>query len=281
MTDVNQPQPSRGPTDSGCYVTGYSPPTIEHHASRTVARHAAFLLPHLRPGMTLLDCGCGPGTITIGLAQAVAPGQVVGIDMEPRVVLAASVLGKERGLSNVRFQVANVFELPFPEDTFDAVFAHALLNHLDQPIRALKEMGRVLKSGGVIGVRTGDEGGRIIAPVNQVLEAYYELHARIWQDYGRDLQFGRQLRSLLRQAGFVRVEASASYDCYGIPAETRSLAQSRMARIESDAAFAAAVEAGWVERATLKKMVAAWGQWGEDPDAFCTDPRCEAVGWKE
>ena len=282
MTNENQPQPGSGTTREMHYISGYSPANVQHLANRTVAHYAAFFLPHLRAGMSLLDCGCGPGTITIGLAQTVAPGQVVGIDIEPSMVDRASALGREHGLSNVRFQVANVFQLPFPEGSFDAVFAHALLQHLDQPLRALKEMRRVLKSDGVIGIRAADHGGRIIAPANKILEDYYHLRGRIRQHHGGgEMRFSRQLRSLLRQAGFVRIEASASYDYYGTPADTHAEAQSRIARIESRPAFEDAVAEGWVERATLEKMITAWEKWGEDPDAFCADAKCEAVGWKE
>ena len=128
--------------------------------------------------MSLLDCGCGPGTITIGLAQAVAPGQVVGIDIEPNLVEHASVLSRDQGIANVRFQVANVFDLPFSEGSFDMVFAGDLLQRLNQPIRALKEMWRVLKPGGVIGIICSDMGGRIIGPVNHGLED--EMVPKFW-----------------------------------------------------------------------------------------------------
>jgi ubiquinone/menaquinone biosynthesis C-methylase UbiE len=281
MTKESQPQPDNSPTRQEHYVPGYSPATIQHHAGRTAAQQAAFFLPYLRPGMSLLDCGCGPGTITIGLAQSVAPGQVLGIDIEPSLVERANVLSKEQAISNVRFKVANVFALPFSESSFDAVFASALLHHLTQPIRALKEMRRVLKPGGVIGIRNTDIGGRIIGPANHGLEDYYNLYERIWKHHGSDHRFGRHLRRLLRQAGFVRIEASASYDCYGRPEDTRELAQSQIARIKSTAAFDEAVEAGWVDQARLDEMIAAWRNWGEDPDAFCADARCEVVGWKE
>ena len=65
------------------YTLGYSPQTIQQLQRRTAAKEAGFLLSHLSAGMHLLDCGCGPGSITVGLAEAVAPGQVVGIDIEP------------------------------------------------------------------------------------------------------------------------------------------------------------------------------------------------------
>ena len=92
MTKESQSQPDNSPTRQRRYGPGYTPATVQHYASRTAVQQAAFFLPYLRPGMSLLDCGCGPGTITIGLSHAVAPGQVVGIDIEPNLVEHASVL---------------------------------------------------------------------------------------------------------------------------------------------------------------------------------------------
>ncbi len=281
MTNEGQPQPGANPNREEPYVPGYRPAQIQRHLSRTVASEAAFFLPHLRSGMTLLDCGCGPGTITVGLAQAVTPGQVVGVDIEAGVVERASALATEQGLSNVQFQVANVYELTFSDGSFDAVFAHTLLHHLNQPLRAIKEMKRVLKSGGVIGIRDDDDGGLIIAPANQGWEDWYTLRDKMWKHYGRDRRFGRHLRRLLREAGFGHIEASASYEWYGTPEATRELAQSRITRIEGSTAISDAIKAGLVDRDTLDRMVAELRRWGEDPDAFFANPRCEAVAWKE
>src|SRR5512142_1845750 len=101
---------------------------------RQAESHAAFFTPYLSPGMRLLDCGCGPGSITCGLAGIVAPGGVVGID------LYAKALDAAQSVSNVRFQAASVYELPFPDGSFDAVFSHAVLEHLAEPLKALAEM---------------------------------------------------------------------------------------------------------------------------------------------
>jgi len=79
MTYQTHQQPESSPTRVERYVPGYGPAQVQRHSSRTVARQGAFFLPHLKPGMSLLDSGCGPGTITIGLAQALAPGQLMGI----------------------------------------------------------------------------------------------------------------------------------------------------------------------------------------------------------
>jgi ubiquinone/menaquinone biosynthesis C-methylase UbiE len=245
-----------------------------------VARHAAFFLPYLRAGMTLVDCGCGPGSLTVGLAQAVAPGWVVGIDCAPEVVARAWTLGRDQAVPNVAFQVADVGALPFAEGALDALFAHTLLQHLRQPVAALTEMHRVLRSGGVVGIRTLDVGGQLLAPPLPALEAYFVLKERVWTQHGGDRRLGRHLRRVLREAGFVRVEASASYDCYGTPAEVEALARAEIARIETTQAFDEAMAAGWIDRAMLATMCAAWEHWATHPDAFYALSLCEAVGWK-
>jgi len=78
-------------------------------AKRTASQAAVFLLPHLRTGMHVLDAGCGPGSITLGLAAAVAPRGVVGIDVQPSQVEQARALAAQRGVTNVRFEVINIY----------------------------------------------------------------------------------------------------------------------------------------------------------------------------
>src|SRR6187402_1236522 len=67
-------------------------------AARTATHDAAFLLPHLRPGMALLDVGCGPGSITVGLAEAVAPGSVTGVDLQAAQVEQSRALAVRLGV---------------------------------------------------------------------------------------------------------------------------------------------------------------------------------------
>jgi SAM-dependent methyltransferase len=146
------------------YTYGHSPGVVTVHARRTAAREAAFFLPYLYPGMRLLDAGCGPGSITVGLAEAVAPGEVIGIDIAPEVLAPARALVRQRGLNNVRFQQGDVDALPFDDATFDAVFAHTLLEHVADGVRVLRELQRVLRPGGVIGVRDCDWASGVFAP---------------------------------------------------------------------------------------------------------------------
>ena len=100
---------------TGGYIHGYGAPAVAVWAARSAEREAAFFLPHLRPGMRLLDAGCGPGTITVGLAAAVAPGEVVGLELSPAMVEQARALASERGVANVRFEVGDAQALPVPD----------------------------------------------------------------------------------------------------------------------------------------------------------------------
>ena len=85
--------------------------------------------------MRLLDCGCGPGSVTLGLAEAVALAEVVGVDIERGQVQAASALARERHVENVRFEVGSIYKLPFPDSSFDALYAQSVLLHLREPLR--------------------------------------------------------------------------------------------------------------------------------------------------
>lgn len=193
------------------YTPGYSNPVLSFMGQRAAETHAGFVLPQLRPGWRLLDAGCGPGTITLGLARAVAPGQVAGIDIEDVQFANAREQAQREGLP-VEFRKASVYELPFQDRSFDAIFSHALLEHLSDPGVALAEMHRVLKPGGLIGMRAGDLGGLLIDAASQgpahALEAYIEKQ----KSDSKDPNVGRKLGRLLRKAGFTVQKMTASYE---------------------------------------------------------------------
>jgi ubiquinone/menaquinone biosynthesis C-methylase UbiE len=121
MADPSLSQTSTAIPVAETYSQDANPDFEAQLALRTAAKEGAFFLPYLRPGMRLLDLGCGPGSITLGLAEAVAPGEVVGVDLQPSQVAQAQALSAARGVKNVRFEVADVYRLPFPDGSFDAV----------------------------------------------------------------------------------------------------------------------------------------------------------------
>src|SRR5580765_6329341 len=131
MTD----QPLRHET----YTHGHAPATLRQHAQRTADEAAAFLLPHLRPDMRLLDVGCGPGSITRGLAERLSAGQVVGVDLSRETLESARRDAVARRLHNLRYEEGSVYELPFPDGSFDVAYAHQVLQHLRERGLALRE----------------------------------------------------------------------------------------------------------------------------------------------
>jgi SAM-dependent methyltransferase len=252
------------------------------HARRTAAQHAAFLLPHLRPGMRLLDAGCGPGSITIGLADAVAPGEVIGIDVNGDAVDEARVAADAKACANVRFEVADVYALPYDDASFDAVFSHAVMQHLREPLRALRALRRVLRPGGVIAVADADHDGSIIAPADPQLDASVELLQRIRQAAGSgDPRVGKRLRSLLHDAGFVRCEATAVAGYEGSALSAKLTGEFWARYFESPALIAHALELRLADSDGIAAMAAAWRGWSERPGAFWARFHCEAIGWAE
>jgi ubiquinone/menaquinone biosynthesis C-methylase UbiE len=263
------------------YSGGYGSRIIQGLSGRKATREAAFFLPYLRSGMSLLDCGCGPGSMTVDFAEVVAPSEVIGIDLESSQFEVGRALALERGVKNVRFVTGNIYELPFSEGSFDAVFVHAVLYHLSDPHKALAEVHRVLKSGGVVGVRDSEADADIFTPSNPILDRSWELIYSVLQHNGANPFLGRTHRALLRESGFADIKASASFDYYAT-----SEADVRVGEFWADFILqphiAGAIrEQGWATQTELEEMSAAFKSWGEHPDAFYARARCEAVGWKK
>src|SRR5882724_11048183 len=115
------------------YQLGHHPSVVARHARRTAETAAAFFLPFLKPGMHLLDVGCGPGSITSGFAQRVAPGETIGSDASGDVIATAKSLADATAARNLSFEVGSIYEPRFAAGTFDAIFAHQVLQHLRHP----------------------------------------------------------------------------------------------------------------------------------------------------
>lgn len=236
------------------------------------------LEPYLQPGMRVLDVGCGPGSITVGLAELVAPAEVVGLDLQPGMVERARTLAAERHVSNARFEVASVYELPFPNGSFDAVLASGLLIGLREPVQALGELRRVLRPGGIVGLRDADMGADIFTPVTPLLEQWWTWRPRILEHNGGQ-PLSRHHRRRLLEAGFARAEAWASASNGGSLAETRQHAAFFKAQLAGMARTA--IAAGWLDQATVDAIAAELDQWAERPDAFSARIYCESIGWVE
>ena len=250
------------------------------HARRTAARNAEFFLPHLRPGMRLLDAGCGAGSITIGLAEAVADGEAIGIDASAEAIESARATASSLGRNSLRFEVADIGALPFEDASFDAVFCHAVLQHLHEPLGALLELRRVMRPGAVIGVADADLDGSLIAPADPALDAAGRLlHQLRGRTTGGDLRVGKRLRGLLHDAGFDRVTASVRADSDGDAESVRRTGAFWSAYYRAPELREYAIELGLATEAELNAMSEAWLRWSESPGAFWARFWCQAVGW--
>ncbi|MGD1030506.1 MAG: methyltransferase domain-containing protein [Opitutaceae bacterium] len=196
------------------YTPGYSDNAVDFMLRRTVESHGAFILPYLRTGLTVLDCGCGPGSITRSIASHVPDGKIVGVDFSESQISAARGRNHPAGSAHVSFQTASAYDLPFAGGTFDIVFSHALLEHLSEPARAVAEFKRVLKGGGTLGVCSPDWGGFLLAPTSQGLVTAIEDYKKLQIANGGDVHVGRQLGKLLLSAGFLEVKMDARYEVY-------------------------------------------------------------------
>ncbi len=136
---------------------------VKVFGSRTATEHAAHLLPYLKPHFRILDVGCGVGSITLDLANLVPDGEVLGIDTNQSTTDMAKQMAQDRGVSNVKFSVGDAHDLSaFSDESFDVVHAHQVMLHLPDPVKALTEMRRVLKTGGVLSLRDNVRTHRVL-----------------------------------------------------------------------------------------------------------------------
>ena len=268
------------PLSHETYTHGHAPAVVRQHAQRTADEAAAFLLPELRAGMRILDVGCGPGSITRGLAERVAPGSVVGVDVSRDTLAAARREAAARGPDNLHYEEGSVYALPFPDASFDVAYAHQVLQHLRERGAALREMLRVVKPAGLVAVRDVDWGTVAYWPHDPWIDRFVEVHHRTWRQNGGEPQMGRQLRALFNAAGVTDLRITASVWCYATPAETIEWGDSYADRLLTSPMGERAVEYGYASRADVEAMAAAFRAWARHPDALWAFIHVAALGRK-
>jgi ubiquinone/menaquinone biosynthesis C-methylase UbiE len=250
------------------YTHGHHESVLRSHVWRTAENSAAYLLPELSSGLDLLDVGCGPGTITADLAALVAPGRVVGLDREEAPLTQARATAAERGLNNTAYVVGDVYALDFPDRSFDVVHAHQVLQHLVDPVAALREMARVTRPGGVIAVRDADYASMTWYPANDGLNRWLDLYRAVARSNAAEPDAGRELLAWAHAAGFGEVTPSAGVWCYATPTDRAWWSGLWADRITQSALADQAVARGLSDRAELDRLAAAWRSWGEEPDGW-------------
>ncbi|WP_329377363.1 methyltransferase domain-containing protein [Streptomyces sp. NBC_01351] len=255
--------------ETAVYTHGHHESVLRSHRWRTAENSAAYLIGELRPGMSVLDVGCGPGTITADLAELVAPGgRVTAVDAAEDVVEQARAYAAERGVTGVEFGTADVHALGFPDDTFDVVHAHQVLQHVGDPVRALREMRRVCRPGGIVAARDADYAAMTWYPAAPGLDTWQSLYQRVARANGGEPDAGRRLRAWARAAGFTDVTSSATTWVFATPEETAWWSSLWADRTTASSYATLATEGGHATPEALSSIAAAWRGWGADADAW-------------
>ena len=266
-----------GRSDS-TYLHGHHDSVLRSHRWRTAENSAAYLLGHLRPGMRLLDVGCGPGTITLGLASRVGDEGVVGVDRSPEVIGEARAEAARLGRPGVRFLLGDLYALDLPGASFDVVHAHQVLQHVPDPIRALGELRRLCRPGGIVAVRDADFGGMFWQPADLAMDEWRALYCRVARAVGGEPDCGRHLATWARAAGFEQIELSASAWCFASP-DARAWWGGLWSERLTESGFAASAQRnGLAGRDELERLAATWRSWLAGPDACFIVPHVELLG---
>jgi SAM-dependent methyltransferase len=259
------------------YTHGHHESVLRSHTWRTVENSASYLIPSLTPGARLLDVGSGPGTITIDFARRLAPGRVTGVDASAEIVEQARERALDVGVLNVEFQTGNAYQLDFDDDTFDIVHAHQVLQHLADPVAALREFRRVTKPGGVVAARDVDYGGVIIEPLSEGLADWQRVYDTVHRANGGDPHAGRALTRWAHEAGFDDVTTTAASWCFAT-SEDRAWWGGLWADRSLESDFAPrAREIGAATQDDLVGMATAWQLWAAEPAGVFVFPHLEIL----
>lgn len=259
------------------YLHGHHDSVLRAHRWRTAENSAAFLLPHLSPADRLLDVGCGPGTITLGLAAQVPDGQVIGVDASGEVVDQARSAAARAGRANVAFEVGDTYALRFEAASFDVVHAHQLLQHLSDPPAALAELGRVCRPGGLVAARDADYGAMFWYPALPELEEWRALYSRVARALGGEPDAGRRMLGWARSAGFSDATMSAGTWCFADPSSRDWWGRLWAERLTASRFADHARHHAGATPATLERLAAAWLRWAAEEDACFVVPHGEVL----
>ncbi|HEV3246235.1 MAG TPA: methyltransferase domain-containing protein [Beijerinckiaceae bacterium] len=194
---------------SRSYVHGYR--TREHERLQDQAGTLIDILhgdTTYPPGSQVLEAGCGVGAQTVTLARRSPKAFFTSVDISPDSLQAAKAATAAAGLTNVRFEQADVFDLPFAPESFDHIFICFLLEHLPSPVAALTMLIRLLKTGGSVTVIEGDHGSTYFHPDSEAAHEAIRCQVELQRLGSGNAQIGRQLYPLMVEAGLEKVRVS-------------------------------------------------------------------------
>ena len=262
------------------YTMGYSEVILQTQLRATAETNAAFLLPYLKPGLRLLDFGCGPGTISVGLAKAIAPGEIHGVDMEESLIDMARSLAASQGRDNAMFHVGDVTDLNFEDNFFDVAHCRNVLVHVPDTAAVLSEVKRVLKPGGVIACREMICESSFTHPDFGIMRRSWEMFEDLLVGDDGHPQMGKDMKGRILEAGFTDIQMNASFSIYSSPEEIASMYHLINQWLLSPEISVAAIKYGASSEKLVNDLKVAYGKWKEDPGAIFSFAYGEAIAKK-
>jgi len=267
--------PSSAPAMSGPYLHGHHASVLRSHSWRTVENSCPYVIPYLNnPSLKILDVGCGPGTISVDFASRVPQGFVLAIDPSAEVIEKAKKHAQERGVTNVRFEVGDIFNWEnlegVEEASFDIVHAHQVLQHLQDPLGALKEMKRLTKPGGIVAVRDVDYSAMIWYPEVEGMREWLDLYIGVAKGLNCDPNIGKRLHAVAMDAGFPRsdIETSVGTWTFSTPEERAWWCGLWAERTVQSEFKRKAIESGLATEEDLHKIAETWRVMEEKEDGW-------------
>jgi ubiquinone/menaquinone biosynthesis C-methylase UbiE len=261
------------------YTLGYGDSSMDWMTSRTADGHGSFLLPYLKSGMNLLDCGCGPGTLTVGYAEKIAPGSAKGLDRETGQTKPVTEFAEQNGISNLEFIEGDIYALPFPDNHFDAVFASAVLGSVANANEVVQEMVRVLKPAGVIAIKEFDHGSDIIWPQSPLIAQSTELYHRLRAHNNHEQNCGRRLKEFLTNNGCTVDYVNAYFDQQSDQPTLEKYIE-RNNGLFYEVLGPQYIELGWCTAVDINAQVDEWRKFAVNPAAIYLAAWLEIIGTK-
>lgn len=269
-------------TMHGQYTHGHHESVLRSHSWRTAENSAKYLLPFIEKGNAILDIGCGPGTITADLAELVNPGHVVAVDSSDKAVEIARKTIDSRGLHNARAMTADLYDLEsagLQSGSFDIVHAHQVLQHVADPVEALRAMSSACKPGGIVAARDSDYHAATWYPASSGLDRWMELYQKIARANGGEPDAGRHMLSWAQAAGFRKIVPSASCWCFATPEDRAWWGGLWADRITKSSIADQALEMGLAAKSDLEGLADAWREWVASPDGWYVIVSGEVLCW--
>jgi len=248
------------------YTHGHHDAVLRSHRWRTAENSASYLLSRLRPGMRILDVGCGPGTLTADLTARVGPGAVVGIDTSAEVLDEARAYCAEQGVDNVTLVHGDFRTAGLEAGSFDIVHAHQVLQHLRDPVGALREMARLTRPGGILAARDVDFTATTVAPEGPGLDRFRPVYLAVTRRNGAEANAGRWLPRWAREAGLDDVTYTTSTWTFATPAERAWWGELWAERFEASSLADQAQSYGVATKEELARIAEGLRWWVAQPD---------------